>query len=88
MSRAAFATHIEKKDPNAYPVNIENGTEIGDISEAYFWSVIAGTRSINEWDQYIASLKAAGLDQVLDELKTVYDKQKQEQQAYLAALKK
>jgi putative aldouronate transport system substrate-binding protein len=87
MSRDAYATHIEKKDPNAYPVNIESGTEIGDAAESYFWSVIAGTRSINEWDQYIAGLKAAGLDQIIDELNAVYGKQKQEQQAYMAALK-
>ncbi|MDR0525994.1 MAG: extracellular solute-binding protein [Spirochaetaceae bacterium] len=87
MSRDVYATKIEKKDPNAYPVNIEDGTEIGDAALSYFWSVIAGTNSIATWDQYIASLKAAGLDQVLAELKTVYDKQKQEQQTYLTNLK-
>jgi putative aldouronate transport system substrate-binding protein len=87
MSRDAYASQIEKKDPNAYPINIENGTEIGDAKDAYFWSVIAGTNSITNWDQYIATLKANGLDDVLAELKTVYDKQKQEHQAYLAAMK-
>ena len=84
MSRDMYATMIEKKDPNAYPVNIENGTEIGDAMLAYFWSVIAGTDSIANWDKYLASLKSAGLDDVLAELKTVYDKQGQEQRTYLA----
>jgi putative aldouronate transport system substrate-binding protein len=84
MSRDSYATLIEKKDPNAYPVNMENGTEIGDIKKAYFWSVIGGTESINNWDAYISSLKAAGLDDVLAELKTVYGKQLEERAAYLS----
>jgi putative aldouronate transport system substrate-binding protein len=87
MSRDMYATMIEKKDPNAYVLWNENGTEIGDAKDAYFWSVIAGTRSISEWDQYISALKSAGLDTVLEELKTVYDKQWQEQQTYLASVK-
>jgi putative aldouronate transport system substrate-binding protein len=85
MSRDSYATMIEKKDPNAYVEWNENGTEIGDAVQAYFWSVIAGTNSINNWNQYINTLKAAGLDAVMVELKTIYDQQRQEQRAYLAS---
>jgi putative aldouronate transport system substrate-binding protein len=84
MSRDYSAILIEKKDPNAYTINNDIGSEVGDIREAYFWSVISGNRSINEWDQYIADLKAAGLDRIMAELKTVYDKQRVEQEQYLA----
>jgi putative aldouronate transport system substrate-binding protein len=83
MSRDYSSILIEKKDPNAYVVNNDIGTEVGDIQKAFFWSVIAGDRSINEWDRYIADLKAAGLDRIMAELKTVYDKQRAEQQLYL-----
>ncbi|MDR2052119.1 MAG: hypothetical protein LBP80_01785 [Treponema sp.] len=35
-------------------------------------------------DRYIADLKSAGLDRIMDELKTIYDKQQIEQRQYLA----
>lgn len=83
MSRDYSAILIEKKDPNAYAINNDIGSEIGDIREAYYWSVISGNRSINDWNQYLADLNAAGLDRIMDELKTIYDKQRVEQQQYL-----
>jgi putative aldouronate transport system substrate-binding protein len=84
MSRDYSSILIEKKDPNAYVINNDIGSEIGDIREAFYWSVISGTRSINEWNRYIADLNTAGLDRIMAELKSVYDGQRIEQQQYLA----
>jgi putative aldouronate transport system substrate-binding protein len=84
MSRDYSAVLIEKKDPNAYPINIDIGSEIGDLKDAYFWSVISGDRSINDWNRYISDLNAAGLDRILAELQTVYNGQQGEQEQYLS----
>ncbi|GHV01803.1 putative ABC transporter peptide-binding protein YtcQ [Spirochaetia bacterium] len=83
-SRDYYSHYIEKKDPNAYVVQNDLGTEVSDAREAYFWSVVAGTDSIDNWDKYIANLKSAGLDQILAELKDIYGKQQVEHKAYLA----
>lgn len=87
MSRDYFSYLVEKKDPNAYVINIDIGSEIGDAKDAYFWSVISGNRSINEWDSYIAGLKSSGLDRILAELKTIYDQQQVELRQYLAGFR-
>jgi ABC-type polysaccharide transport system permease subunit len=50
----------------------------------YNMSVVSGNRSINERDRYVADFKAVGLDRIMVELKTVYDKQRLEQQQYLS----
>jgi len=86
MSRDIASVIIEKKDPNAYVVNNDIGSELGDAKQAYFWSVIGGTDTIANWDNYVATLKGAGLDRVLAELADLYGKQVEEQKAYLASL--
>jgi putative aldouronate transport system substrate-binding protein len=84
-SRPAYDIGIEKKDPNMYKVWNEYGAELLDIRNAYIYNVIGGTESINDWNAYIARLKANGLDEVLAELKELYPKQQEEERAYLAS---
>jgi putative aldouronate transport system substrate-binding protein len=83
MSRDAYSIGIEKKNPNMYTVWNEYGAELVDIRDAYIWSVIGGTDSLDNWDRYIANLRANGLDQVLDELQEYYPAQEEERRAYL-----
>jgi len=83
-SRDIYSIMIEKKDPNAYVIGNEYGTDIGDIKLAYFWSVIGGTDTIDNWDKYISDLKAAGLEEVTAELTEIYNKQLEEKAMYLS----
>lgn len=84
-SRIAYSHTIEKRDPSAYEVNNELGTDIGDIMKEYSWSVISGNKSLDDWDTYIADLEAAGLQDVLDELTELHGAQVEEYEAYMSA---
>jgi len=84
-SRRAYDKVIERKDVTSYTVWNRYGAELNDIKNGYLWNVISGNESISTWDTYIARLKAAGLDEVLAELKEKYSKQQAEEQAFLAA---
>jgi putative aldouronate transport system substrate-binding protein len=83
-SRGAYDLAIEKKDPNSYKAWAEFGSDVTDIRDAYLWSVIAGTESLDNWDKYLADLKRVGLDEVIAELYELYPKQQQEMEAYLS----
>jgi ABC-type glycerol-3-phosphate transport system substrate-binding protein len=84
-SRDSYSLVVERKNPAIYKEWDNYGSELTDIRDAYLWSVIAGTDSINNWDRYLANLKNAGLDQVLAEINGLYPQQEKEMQAYLAA---
>jgi putative aldouronate transport system substrate-binding protein len=84
-SRDAYSMGVEKKNPADYKAWLDYGSEITDVRDAFAWGVIGGTRSINEWDKYIADLKKAGLEEVLKELRELYPKQEKEMNDYLAA---
>lgn len=84
-SRISYSHRIEKRNPSAYEVNNELGTDIGDIMKEYSWSVISGNKSLDDWDTYINDLEAAGLQDVLDELVEVHGAQVKEYEAYTSA---
>jgi putative aldouronate transport system substrate-binding protein len=84
-SRPAYDRGVERKNPTEYKAWLEYGSEIQDVRDGFVWGVIEGTRSINEWDKYISDLKAAGLDQVLVELRDLYPKEQKELEGYLAS---
>jgi putative aldouronate transport system substrate-binding protein len=84
-SRDSYSLVVEKKDPGKYVVWNDLGSEITDVRDAYLWSVISGTDSLNNWDRYLANLKTAGLDDVLEEINRLYPEEDREMQAYLAS---
>jgi hypothetical protein len=86
-SRSAYDIGVEKKNPTEYKAWLEYGADLQDIRDGFAWGVIEGTRSINEWDKYISDLKAAGLDQVLAEVREIYPKEQKELEGYLASRK-
>lgn len=83
-SRYAYTHSVEKRNPAAYEVNNDLGTDIGDIMTEYAWSVIGGNKSLDNWDSYIADLENAGLQDVLDELTELHGAQVEQYEAYLS----
>ena len=47
------------------------------------WGVVAGTESVDTWDNYIATLNSLGLEDVLTEAQEVYDLEKQKLEDYM-----
>ena len=82
-SRDAYAKTIEKKNPDAYTVNNDLGTDIGDAMKEYTWGVIGGGKSLDDWDSYVDKINGLGLQDVLDELKEIHGKQVEDYQKYL-----
>ena len=82
-SRDAYAKTIEKKNPDAYTVNNDLGTDIGDAMKEYTWGVIGGGKSLDAWDSYVNKINGLGLQDVLDELKEIHGKQVEDYQKYL-----
>ena len=82
-SRRAYNRLVERKDVNSYTVWNRNGPELTDIRNGFLWSVMSGNESIDGWDNYIARLKAAGLDEVLSELTEKMTKQDEDLRVYL-----
>ncbi len=82
-SRDAYAMTVEKKNPSAYETGNELGTDIDDITQQYFWGVIGGGQSIDDWDSFIADLTAAGVDDVIDELTEIHGAQIKEYEEYI-----
>lgn len=83
-SRDYASKLVEWKDPTKFTTWLEYGTDIGDLKNEYLWGVIAGTKSLNDWDTYIAELNAAGLTEVLEEAQTLYAEQKAEMDKFFA----
>lgn len=84
-SRDAFKNLVEKKNPAAYEVNDELGTDVGDIAQEYMWSVIGGSKSVDSWDSYISDMENAGLGQIMDELTKLHGAQMEQYEEYMAA---
>ena len=82
-SRDAYAKTIEKKNPDAYTVNNDLGTDIGDAMKEYTWGVIGGGKSLDDWDSYVDKINGLGLQDVQDELKEIHGKQVEDYQKYL-----
>ncbi len=74
---------VEKKNPAAYVVNNELGTDVGDISKEYMWSVIGGSKSVDSWDSYIKDLEDAGLLEMTDEMTALQNEQSAQLEEYL-----
>ena len=83
-SRDAYAKSIEKKNPDAYEVNNDIGTDIGDAMKEYTWGVIGGNKSLDEWDAYVANMENLGVQRVIDELTEIHGAQVEEYEAYMA----
>ena len=83
-SRDAYAQMIEKKDPNAYEAWNEYGTDIETEVSTYQWGVIAGEKSLDDWDAHVQAMYDAGLQEVMDELNELYPQQQAEMEAYRA----
>lgn len=84
-SRDAAKHMVEKKNPAAYEVNNELGTDVGDIAQEYMWSVIGGSKSVDSWDSYVQDLEDAGLQKILDELTELHGAQMKQYDEYMAA---
>lgn len=82
-SRDAAKMLVEKKNPAAYVVNNELGTDVGDISKEYMWSVIGGSKSVDSWDSYIKDLEDAGLLEMTDEMTALQNEQSAQLEEYL-----
>lgn len=86
-SRDAYAKSIEKKNPDAYTVNNDLGTDIGDMMKEYTWGVIGGGKSLDDWDTYVQDIEDAGLQQIMDELSEIHGAQVKEYEEYLTQYK-
>lgn len=84
-SRDAAKMLVEKKNPAAYEVNNELGTDVGDIAKEYMWSVIGGSKSVDSWDAYIKDLNDAGLQDMTDEMTKLQNEQSAQYDEYMAA---
>ncbi|MCI5650499.1 MAG: extracellular solute-binding protein [Fusicatenibacter sp.] len=82
-SRLAYARSVEKKNPSAYTVNNDLGTDIGDIMKEYVWGVIGGNKSLDNWDAYVSDIENAGVQDVLDELAELHGAQREQYEEYM-----
>lgn len=83
-SRDKATAHVEWKDPAAFTEWVDKGTEIDDSKNEFFWGVIAGTNSINDFDGWVESVNALGLEDVLTQANELYKTQNEAMEAYLA----
>ena len=83
-SRDAYTKTIEKKNPDAYVVNNDVGTDIGDAMKEYTWGVIGGGKSLDDWDAYVANIESLGIQKVVDELTEIHGAQVEAYDAYMA----
>ena len=86
-SRDAYKLTIEKKNPAKYEVGNELGTDIGDISKEYMWGVISGSKSLDDWDQFVADIENAGIKDVQEELAALHSEQMKQYEEYMNAHK-
>jgi hypothetical protein len=84
-SRDAYSIVVEKQNPAAYVKGNEYGTDINDIMTEYVWGVIGGSKSLDDWDSYIAELNEAGLQEVLDEMAVIHAEQMTRYEAFMSA---
>ncbi|ONI40501.1 hypothetical protein AN639_11040 [Candidatus Epulonipiscium fishelsonii] len=77
---------VQHKDISKYPVWLDKSVDLTDTALEYMWAFIAGTKSMDEWDQYIEEMNSLGLAEVLEELSTVYPEQQAAYEKYLSTL--
>ncbi len=82
-SRIAYSHMVEKKNPEAYTVNNEKGTDIGDAMKEYVWGVIGGSKSLDDWDAYVQQIESLGVQDIIDELTTIHGAQMKEYEEYM-----
>ena len=70
-------------NPDAYVVNNDIGTDIGDAMKEYTWGVIGGNKSLDDWDSYVANLENLGLQRIVDELTEIHGAQVESYQKYM-----
>lgn len=85
-SRDRFGQLVEWQDSTKLTNWMEVSTDISDEANRYMWAVIAGEDSIDNWDNYIATLNSLGLQEAVEEAQTVYDEQSKRVDAYMASL--
>ena len=82
-SRDAYSHTIEKRNPDAYVVNNELGTDVGDIIKKYMWGVIGGSQSLDDWDAYVKEVEDAGVQKIIDELTELHGAQVKQYEEYM-----
>lgn len=82
-SRDAYARSIEKRNPEAYVVNMEKGTDIGDAVKVFTWGVIGGSKSLDEWDAYVQQINDLGVQEIIDELTKIHGEQVKQYEEYM-----
>lgn len=82
-SRARADQLVEWQDQTLLTEWMDVGTDITDEAGRYMWGVIAGEESIDDWDNYVNTLKGLGLDAVVDQAQEVYDAQKAKVENYM-----
>ena len=83
-SRDRAEQQVEWKDPTAFTKWVEIGTDIGDAKDEYFWGVVSGSRTLDEWDSFISQLNSIGLEDALVQANELYEAQAAAQEDYLA----
>lgn len=84
-SRYAAAHLVEWKDPASFESWTECSADIEAEKDQYLWGVIAGQESIDDWDNYVATLNSLGLEDVLAEANEDYAELNAQMEEYLAA---
>lgn len=82
-SRDAYAHTIEKKNPAAYVVNQDKGTDIGDAATKYIWGVIGGSQSLDDWDKFVQEVTDLGVQDIIDELTEIHGAQVRQYEEYI-----
>lgn len=82
-SRDAYTHTIEKKNPAAYVVNQDKGTDIGDAATKYIWGVIGGSQSLDDWDKFVQEVTDLGVQDVIDELTEIHGAQVKQYEEYV-----
>lgn len=75
QSRDAAAQYIEWRNSADLTVWTRVRTDIEDEKDRFFWSVIGGQESIENWDTFISTINGLGLQDAIDEAQEIYDTQ-------------
>lgn len=82
-SRDRAAQLIEWRNPADLTVWTPIQTDVEDEKDRYLWAVVGGQESIDNWDTYISTLNALGLEEAVAEAQEVYDAQAGKAEAYM-----
>ncbi len=83
-SRDMAAHLIEWRNPADLTTWVDISTDVTDTKNEYMWNVIGGQDSLDNWDNYIATLNGYGLEEAVAEAQEIYDAQAARMDEYMS----